>query len=312
LCGREESRVFLTKGGLRLARCGSCAVVFADPVPAELVSGAFYRRSGYALLPDKLESDYAPSRFERELRLFRRWCRGGRVLDVGCASGAFLHQLKTRWPGEYVVSGTDLASAALDCAERHGVEVLRQDFLELRPEGAGFDAITFWAVIEHLLEPRRFLRQGAALLRPGGVCFLLVPNLGSLAVRLLGPRYRYFMPEHVTWFTAATLRAFARSEPALELATLRSTHFNPAVIWQDWRRRGEPVPEAERARLLRRTTTWKQRPALRPVKVLYDAVERVLGWLRLADNLVLVLRKRPVPEPTVPGSAGVAARPPAG
>jgi hypothetical protein len=73
---------------------------------------------------------------------------------------------------------------------------------------------------------------------------------------------------------------------------MRSTHFNPIVIWQDLRGGAERVADAERARLLRRTTGWKQKPYLKPLKATYSVVERGLAWLRLADNLVLVLRKR--------------------
>jgi hypothetical protein len=100
------------------------------------------------------------------------------------------------------------------------------------------------------------------------------------------------MPDHVNYFSATTLRAFAAREPAFEVLALGSTHFNPIVIWQDIRGGVERVADAERARLLKRTTGWKQKPCLKPLKALYSVVERGLGRLRLADNLVLVLRKR--------------------
>jgi hypothetical protein len=72
----------------------------------------------------------------------------------------------------------------------------------------------------------------------------------------------------------------------------RSTHFNPVVIWQDWRGGGREVSNRERAQLLQRTTAYKQKPWLRPVKALYGLAERTLGVLSLADNLVVVLRIR--------------------
>jgi len=52
------------------------------------------------------------------------------------------------------------------------------------------------------------------------------------------------------------------------------------------------VPDEERARLLQRTTAWKEDARLKPVRALYSAVEKGLGALRLADNLVLVLRRK--------------------
>lgn len=268
-------------------------MVFASPIPAALASGQHYEQLAASLYldPDKLAADYAPVRFERELRLFREFCPGGRVLDVGCSTGGFLFQLEARWPGAYERLGTDVVGPALDHAESQGVPVLRESWRECDFGGTRFDAITFWAVLEHLAEPLPTLRTAAALLRPGGHCFVLVPNLQSLAVRLLGPRYRYVMTEHVNWFAAATLRRLAARVPGLTVAAVRSTHFNPVVLWQDWRGAGTPVPDAERVALLKRSTSWKQRSGWRPIRWAYRCVEGLLAAGRLADNLVLVLRK---------------------
>ena len=48
----------------------------------------------------------------------------------------------------------------------------------------------------------------------------------------------------------------------------------------------------ERAELLKRTTGYKQSAAMKPVQALYRATEKILGALKLADNLVAVLQKR--------------------
>jgi len=269
-------------------------MIYADPVEPELATGKFYDRLGasFYLSPDKLESDYAPVRFERELRLFRAHCQSGAVLDVGCSTGAFLYQLKAQFPGVYTVTGTDVAGAALDYAESRGIEVIREPFLDFDFGNRRFDAVTFWAVIEHVVQPRRFLCKAAALLKPGGHGFILVPNMKSLAVRLLGAKYRYLMPDHVNYFAADTLKRFAAMEPAFEITRLGSSHFNPMVILKDFRGSVERVADEERARLLKRTTAYKQSPVLKPVKWVYSGAERLLGAMGLADNLFIVLRKK--------------------
>jgi len=117
-----------------------------------------------------------------------------------------------------------------------------------------------------------------------------VPNLRSLAVRLLGRKYRYILPQHVNYFTSATLARFAPIE-GLRVVVRGTMHFNPAVIWQDARGRGGFVADDERATLLRRTTALKQNPFLQPARFLYRLTEQALGSLGLADNLFMVLRK---------------------
>ena len=323
VCDGNAAQPHWHKGELRIVRCAQCGMVYANPVASEMATGTFYDEAGkdYYLSPAKLESDYADVRFERELRLFRKHCPRGAVLDVGCSSGAFLFQLRKRWPADYQILGTDVSGPPLDYAESRGVPVVRGDFLAhdfdnvttgqtkatphpvplpigwgeggRRPsEGtlAAFDAVTLWAVTEHLAEPRRFLEKAHSLLTPGGLCFVLVPNLRSLAVRLLGVKYRYVYAQHLNYFSAQTLSRLG-TQVGFEIVTTRFTHFNPMVIWQDWRGSGREVSNAERGELLKQTTALKQKPWLKPVKWLYGLTEKGLGCAGLADNVVAVLRK---------------------
>jgi 2-polyprenyl-3-methyl-5-hydroxy-6-metoxy-1,4-benzoquinol methylase len=292
VCERPEAEAYLQKGELRLVRCRQCTMVYANPVPAEFASGEYYNRAGtdYYLSPAKLEGDYAPVRFERELRRFRMHCPGGAVLDVGCSSGAFLFQLSQHFPGSYQVLGTDVSGPALDYAESRGVAVMRGNFLEQDFSGRRFDAVTFWAVLEHLVAPQQFLAKAVSVLKPEGLCFVLVPNLESLAMRLLGARYRYVYPQHLNYFTRATLTRLLAAQ--FSVVEFDSTHLNPIVIWQDWGGGGKDVSNHERAQLLQRTTAYKQNPLLKPLKALYALTESALGALNLADNLVAVVRRR--------------------
>lgn len=305
VCGACQGEPHWRKGDLNLVRCLECGMVFVSPVPEAFASGSFYdqRADSYYLSPEKMASDYAPVRFERELKLFREFCPRGSVLDVGCSTGGFLFQLRhfhTPAGSPYEVAGMDVAASALEHAARQGIETIRGTFLTHDFCGRQFDSITFWAVLEHLVEPGRFLQRAASLLRPGGTCFVLVPNLDSLAIRFLGPDYRYVTGEHVNYFDRRSLLRLASQAATLQPEALRFTHFNPAVIWQDWRRGGAAATDRERLRLLARTTALKQSPWMKPVKSLYGAAERVLGAMGLADNLVLVLRKQGLSDDVLP------------
>jgi hypothetical protein len=145
--------------------------------------------------------------------------------------------------------------------------------------------------MEHLAEPVRFLHKAATLLKEGGHCFILVPNLQSLAVRILGGKYRYIFPQHLNYFTPATLARLVESEPLLAQAALVSMHFNPIVISQDFRGKGDFVPDQERAALLKKTTAMKRSPLMRPIKWLYEACEWGLNQFKLGDNICIVAQK---------------------
>lgn len=290
-CGGVRRQSAWDKGKLHVKRCLQCDLYYASPIAADLASGRFYERRAvsFYLSPDKLRSDYAPVRFEREMQCFRKWCPAGRVLDVGCSTGAFLYHLQKQ--GNYQGLGVDVAGPALDYAESKGLKVVRKPFLSHDFGSQQFHAVTFWAVLEHLTDPLSFLQKASALLKPGGLCFVLVPNRKSLAVRLLGARYRYIMPEHLNYFSRQTLLQFIHRVPPLQVVAHSTIKFNPLVIAQDLCRGKDRVPDAERAKLLKKTTAWKQSRRLAPLRWAYDKAEAWLGRLELADNLIAVARK---------------------
>ena len=295
VCGATRHTKFFAKGSLAVVRCDTCSMIFANPIEEQFITGDFYDQlaNPFYLSPDKLQSDYAPVRFERELKLFRRFCSAGAVLDVGCSTGAFLFQLKHRFGDQYQTLGIDVSGPALNYAEQRGVPILKEPFLTVDFAGRRFSAVTFWAVMEHLASPKDFLARTSTLLEPGGVCFILVPNFRSLAVRLLGPKYRYIFPQHVNYFRGRTLKQLVANFPEFQIVHVGSTHFNPLVILQDWRKPRDFVPDEERAKLLKRTTAYKQNPAMKPIKFAITQFEKALGALTLADNLTMVLRKLP-------------------
>ncbi len=291
VCNSRETAEFLLKGTLRLVQCRRCSMIYADPVPAEMRSGEFYREAAsYYLSPEKLESDYSKVRFARELRIFRKHCKSGAVLDVGCSSGGFLFQLNQGSPGCYQVLGTDVSTPSLHHAASRGISIIEGDFPKHDFGSQRFDAITFWAVMEHLAAPKAFIGKASKLLKPGGLCFILVPNMRSLAVRLIGGRYRYIFPEHINYFTRTSLTALVQDN--FEPVQVYHTHFNPVVIWQDRRNRGDFVSQDKRGELLKKTTALKTNRLFVPLQVLYKCAESILGATGMTDNLVLVLRKR--------------------
>ena len=69
-----------------------------------------------------------------------------------------------------------------------------------------FDCVTLWAVFEHLQHPNEMLKIINKLLRPGGILAILVPNIDSLAARILHERCATFSGDtHINFFNYKTL-----------------------------------------------------------------------------------------------------------
>ena len=133
-----------------------------------------------------------------------------RVLDVGCAGGAFpkaAHDLgfdvtgvePSRWLAEQGRSlyGLDIRSGLLE----------DQDFPE-----QSFDLISLWDVIEHLPDAHAVVADIHRLLKPGGYLIVNCPDYDSLARKLLGAKWPMLLSVHLIYFTRDTISDFLRRE----------------------------------------------------------------------------------------------------
>lgn len=224
-CAEAGWRPDRTLLGWTFRRCLGCGLVFMSPRPRPAALRALYDER-YFRSPDPTcgyvdyAGDRAPHRekAERLLPVIERHLGGlggtktavGRLLDVGCAHGFTLEVARER--GWHVTGVEPAAAVAEQTARRLGVRV-EADLWGARFRDRSFDAVTLWDVIEHLPDPRRALLEVARVLKPEGICSVVTPDNGSLAARLLGPRWeeRQKMPEHIFFFDRASLAALLRA-----------------------------------------------------------------------------------------------------
>jgi SAM-dependent methyltransferase len=104
---------------------------------------------------------------------------GGRVLDLGCASGELARHLAA---AGLRVTGCDISAnmlaraAARDPAASVEFVRLASDWRTLPFAAATFDAVVAASVLEYVSSPGEVLRECARVLRPGGVLLCTVPD----------------------------------------------------------------------------------------------------------------------------------------
>jgi 2-polyprenyl-3-methyl-5-hydroxy-6-metoxy-1,4-benzoquinol methylase len=129
----------------------------------------------------------------------------GRLLDVGCGTGAFVAAALQKGFDAY---GIDLSARAIEAGRRHfGIEHLYEasvDGLKDRFDKQ-FDVVTAFEVLEHMDDAERFLAQLIELVAPGGHLILSVPNRDRRP-RLLNEGD--LPPHHFTRWNEATVRGF--------------------------------------------------------------------------------------------------------
>ena len=211
LCEGPRHTVLFVKRGYPIVRCDECALVFANPQIDESLILEEYRADGPrandlwvdVLLSDRqLELDR--EKFEEILDELEPYRGAGRLLDVGTSIGLFLRLALDRgWDAV----GNEFGGRARKVArERFGLDVSAAPLDELGLDRGSFDVVTLNSVLEHVNEPRRMLAEIAGLLKPEGAVFIVVPNVDSLACRVLHERTATFDGRnHLIYFSRRTL-----------------------------------------------------------------------------------------------------------
>lgn len=137
----------------------------------------------------------------------------GRVLDIGCGSGATLMHLKKQKLAQYVV-GVDINAHQLEIASQRGVDEVYLSDLSV-PDwplaGALFDRILLLDVIEHMVDPWAVVAKLTHNLAPKGQIIASIPNVQNIRVLvpLLFGRWDYkdfgiLDRTHLRFFTKRT------------------------------------------------------------------------------------------------------------
>lgn len=102
----------------------------------------------------------------------------GRVLDVGCATGANAELLRAR--GATHLAGIDIDEKfAAAARERYDEVVCGSVPEDLAWAERSFDTVLAYDVLEHLYDPWSVVRTLASLLKPGGQLHVSLPNARS-------------------------------------------------------------------------------------------------------------------------------------
>jgi 2-polyprenyl-3-methyl-5-hydroxy-6-metoxy-1,4-benzoquinol methylase len=143
-----------------------------------------------------------------------------RLVDIGCSDGGLFQRLVARLPAAVadriepvgIEISTSLAAQADTRLRRHGGHCIHAagiDGLEHLAAGS-IHVVILSCVLEHELDPVALLAGCRARLADDGVVVVKVPNYGCLARRARGRRWcGYRWPDHVNYFTSATLAATA-------------------------------------------------------------------------------------------------------
>ena len=144
----------------------------------------------------------------------------GPVLDVGAGDGTLVEAFRRHGREAFGVDPYASGSSP---------HVRAVEFGEV---GGAWSAVVFWHSLEHLRRPVRALRHAAAIVVPGGVLVVAVPNATSLQARLFGDRwFALDLPRHLVHIS---LQALLPQIEALGFQVERVSHLRGGQVLFGW------------------------------------------------------------------------------
>ena len=207
--------------------CPECTLVWLGNPPEPKDMGQHYTADYDKKIAAGGES---PGHFDGRRETLSKFKAGGSILDLGCSSGAFLETMKD---GKWELFGIEMSPEVAKGAERRsGAEIFVGDILDAPfPEGS-FDAITCFHVFEHMYQPKKILERVAFWLKPGGIFFMMVPNIHSAGEKAFKSYwYALELPRHLFHWSPKALRRVTRSVALEEVSitTYREVFFEQSM-----------------------------------------------------------------------------------
>jgi SAM-dependent methyltransferase len=196
------------RGGVYV-RCPECGFVYTWPEleqPPEELNREFFEQSLQRYVDGNF-SARAQKHYARDLRELRPFLGSGRLLEVGCNVGGFMHcAQRLGWTPTGVEPVDACAAYARD---RYGLEALTGILEEVELPENHFDVVYSNAVLEHIPSPRSAFQAIARVLKPGGVVYTRTVNFDCYTREQIGLDWKLLTPDcHVSLFSPITLPRF--------------------------------------------------------------------------------------------------------
>ena len=232
----------LKSNGLVALKCKECGHVFVNnsPITSDNISDFYtmddfkgqrklqnetwysdYYSDCFANYEDNLNSSFVLKQFQEKADYFNlEFPQGGRLLDVGCATGVFLDMMRKRgWDVEGLEVSDELASYA---RKTFSLNVHVKDLTREKLSSEPFHVITLFDVIEHIPDPNLMIATCRDLLVDNGILLLRTPTEEGLLRDIAKVIYRmsltkiefpmlwFYSFEHIHSFSLNTLNTILK------------------------------------------------------------------------------------------------------
>ena len=196
VCKSKNVRYYFKAKRTSYFKCNDCELIFAVTLPRSTYEN--YDLSHYL----KLEP-YLKNAFHKQVKTIKKYKPRGKVLEIGSGMGYMMELLED---ASFSVKGIEPADSLVKYSRKKKLDVTKGYFEKIKMDPSSFDVVVINHVLEHIKDPVNFLEKIKRVLKPGGILFLQVPNIGSYEARIMKEKWSYVVPEdHYLQFTHNTM-----------------------------------------------------------------------------------------------------------
>lgn len=193
-----------------LVKCNNCGLIYQNPRPTQdeirEAYPAIYEAFNLDQKKSWLETKVVQHGLEKRSKAITSIKKTpGRLLDIGCSTGLFLHTMQSKYRWESY--GVEINEYAATIArEKHHLNIFLGSLEQASYPAAFFDAVTLWDTLEHLPDPISTLLEIKRIIKSDGVLVVRVPNYDSWDARIFGPAWAGLdVPRHFFVFSRSSL-----------------------------------------------------------------------------------------------------------
>ena len=253
----KDEKLDTGKFSYRILKCNSCSHSFSFPIAAFKESASSYEESRAVFLNDQERTNKKIKRLNSPWRKFvlreyfgyqkkssrnvlKYLCalflsrftslnllpfhKEGRILDVGCNNGLYLHLLKNLG---WQVWGVEIDRNACKLAKELDINIFYGNLEEAGFSESFFDVVRLNQVLEHIPDPKKTIKEARRILKKDGKLYISVPNARSFVFFLFGDAW--LGTGHIQGFTPGSMKYFCR-DLGLKIKSMRFSSSKNLLI----------------------------------------------------------------------------------